>query len=750
MATTRLSWKHTKKTFFFRQYILRSTKPTLRTFTTSMSSPFLREEPHANGNDILRTLCKEDRLKEALHILYLRDWRGLWVDSDTYTSLLKGCINKRALGEGKLVHGHIIQTGFKSKTFLANTLVIMYTKSDCLVDARRVLNEMVKPNVVSWNLMIASHVRNGHGEEALRLFYHMKRMCIEPNQFTFVSVLPACANLLAPEYGEDVHEEIIRTGLESNVFLGSSLVHMYVKCGNLESARKVFDKMSERDVVSWNAMIAGYAQTGHVEEALKLLRKMPEKNVISWTAMIAGFAQKGQADEALKLFEQIPQPDVVSWTAMIAAYAKNGYIDQALKLFQKMPERDVASWNAMISGYGQNGHVDEAMELFQTMPTRNMVSWTSIITAYVHNGHVDDALKLFQKMPERDVASWNAMITGYAQNGRVEEALKLFHEMPEQNVVSWTAIISGHAQNGCFDKALNLFRQMQMKGVNPNSETFACILPVCANLAALEHGKEFHEDIIRRGYQSDVFVENALIDLYAKCGSIGYAFNVFEKMPRRNVVSWTTMIAGYAMHGYGKEALQLFEQMQHSGINPDHVTFVGVLSACCHAGLVDDGWKYFDCMNKYYHVTPLMEHYCCMVDLLGRAGRLDEVQDFINKMPIEPDATVWVSLLGACRVHTNVELGECVAEHLFELDPKNPAPYVLLSNIYAAAGRWDDIEKVRKMMKDRGVKRKPGCSWIEVNKEVYTFFIGDGSYLQTPDNLCKVGKVAPADNRGRI
>eukprot|EP01018_Ginkgo_biloba_P031676 Gb_31111 [translate_table: standard] len=324
----------------------------------------------------------------------------------------------------------------------------------------------------------------------------------------------------------------------------------------------------------------------------------------------------------------------------------------------------------------------------------------------------------------------NTLVNMYAKCGSLVYARRVFDRMPERNVVSWTVMISAYDSRGHAEEALTLFSQMQQTGIQPNEFTFASVLPACADLAALEQGRKIHETIIKSGFHSDVFVASALLDMYAKCGSIEDACHVFDEMPKRNVISWNAMIVGYAMHGCAKEALQLFKQMQHLGTKPDHVTFVGVLSACRHAGLVEDGWQCFHCMSENYHITPAMKHYCCMVDLLGRAGHLDEAHDFIDKMPVKPDADVWGSLLGACRIHTNMELGQHVAERLFELDPKNSAPYVLLSNIYAAAGRWHDMEKVRKLMKDRRVKKNPGCSWIEVNKQVYAFFVGDGSNPQ--------------------
>eukprot|EP01018_Ginkgo_biloba_P025873 Gb_41753 [translate_table: standard] len=814
----------------------------------------------SNSLEDVRTLCKQGRLKEALHLLQVMN---RCVDSSTYVCLLQGCVKKKALREGKSVHLHMSESGFMPDRIVRNTLVDMYAKCGSLVNARKVFDEMPQRDVCSWTVMIAAYSRDGFAEEALALFRQMQRTGVQPNEFTFASVLPAYANLAALEEGMEIHEEIINSGFQSNVFVKNSLVDMYAKCGNIERARDIFDKMHQRSVVSWNAMIAGYSQNGCVDEALNLFQKMPERDEFSWNIMITGYAQIGHVDEAYELFQKMPQPNVVSWNAMIAGYVQNkrgeeaiklfrqmqlagvnpdpktfvsvlpacaslaaveqgmkihehiirsgfqsdifvqsalvdmyakcGSIEKARHVFDKMNHRNVVSWNSMIAGYVQNGRVDEALSLFDKMPARDVVSWTAMIAGYAQNGHVDEAFKLFQKIPKPNVVSWNAMIAGYAQNGQGEDALNLFRQMKlsgvnpdpktvasvlpacanlaalEQgmeihedivrsgfqsdvfvesalvdmyakcgriekarylfdkmhqfNAVSWTAMIAGYVQNGHSDEALKLFRQMQETGAKPESNTFASILPACASLAALEQGMEIHKDIIRCGFQSDVFVGTALVDMYAKCGSIEKARDVFDKMHQRDLVSWNTMIAGYGMHGQGKEALKLFEEMQQSGMNPDHVTLVCVLSACCHAGLVDEGQQYFNCMKKHYHITPAMDHYVCMVDLLGRAGHLDEAQDLINTMPLKPDATMWRCLLGACRVHHNIEVGECVAKRLFDLDPKNAAPYVLLSNIYAAAGRWNDTENVRRMMKDRRIRKTPGCSWIEVNKQVHAFLV---------------------------
>eukprot|EP01018_Ginkgo_biloba_P002764 Gb_31266 [translate_table: standard] len=591
----------------------------------------------------VKTLCKQGRLKEALHILKAMD-RPL--DSSTYICLLQACIKKKALPEGKLVHGHMNERGMIADRILYNTLVNMYAKCGSLVEARRIFDQISKRDSFLWTVMIAAYARNGLAEEALALFHQMRRTGIRPSRFTFASVLPACASLASLEHGMKIHEDVIRNGFQCNVFVESALIDMYAKCGSIEKARDVFDKMHQRDVVAWNTMIAAYTRQGLSEGALELFAQMQRSGT---------------------------EPDQFTFSCVLPACANLGALEQGMQIHDEI----------IRSGIQTNVFVESAC-----------------VDLYAKCGNIEKARDVFDKMHHRDVVSWNTMIAGYTQNGHSEEALKLY-------------------------------RQMQLAGLKPDPTTFASILPACANLAALEQGMKIHEDINRSGFQSDVFVGSALVDMYAKCGSIQKARDVFDKMDKRNSVSWTTMIGGYAMHGYGKKAIKLFEQMQHSGMHPDHVTLVCLLSACCHAGLVKEGWHFFENMSKCYHITPAMEHYVCMVDLLGRAGRLDEAEDFIDKMPIKPDITVWRCLLSACRVYNNVELGERVAERLFELDPTHAAPYVLLSNIYAAAGRWDDTENVRRMMKERSVKKPPGCSWIEVNKQVHTFLVADRSHPQT-------------------
>eukprot|EP01018_Ginkgo_biloba_P003192 Gb_13222 [translate_table: standard] len=705
---------------------------------------FKREGNCINGSfEDVRKLCNQGRLKEALYILHVMDH---CVDTSTYVCVLKACIKKKALAEGKIVHAHINEKGLMSDILIQKTLLNLYAKCGSLVEAKRVFAQMLQLDVYSWTVMIAAYSRPGYAEETLILFRKMQRTGIKPDQFTFGTLLPACANLVALYQGMVIHAQIIRSGFQSDVFLESALVDMYAKCGNLEKARIVFDEMFQRDVVSWNTMIASYTRHGFPEAALTLFHEMQrtciQPDQFTFASVLSACGNLSALEQGVEIHDKIInsefQPNVFVESALVDMYAKCGSIDKACDVFDKMPRRDVVSWNTMIASYTRHGLFKDALRLFhqieRTSIQPDQFTFASILSACANLEFLQQGMEIHVKLIksgfQSSISVEIALVDMYAKCGSIEKARNVFYRMHQRDVVAWNTMIAAYTKHELFEEALTLFHQMQRTGINPDEFTFASVLTACANLAVLEQGVGIHEEIIRRGFQSNIFVENALVDMYAKCGSIQNARNVFDKMYQRDTIAWNTMIGGYAIHGYGNEALKLFEQMQQSGTKASHVTLVCVLSACCHAGLVNEGQQYFDCMKQNYDITPAMEHYVCMVDLLGRGGHLDEVQDFINNMPIQPDAAVWRCLLGACRVHNNVGLGACVAERLFELDPKNSSPYVLLSNIYAASGRWDDAENVRKLMKYRKVKKTPGCSWIEVNKQVHSFLVGDARHPQ--------------------
>lgn len=522
---------------------------------------------------------------------------------------------------------------------------------------------------------------------------------------------------------------------DRDVVSWTAVITGYIKCGMIEEAKKLFDRTDAiKNVVTWTALVSGYVRLGQIEEARNLFDAMPVKNVVSWNTMIEGYARKGWVDQAFDLFGRMPERNVVSWNTIITALMQCKRVHEAQALFNQMPERDVISWTTMVAGLSKSGRIDEARLVFNRMPKRNVVSWNAIITGYAQNMRLDEALELFEQMPERDVPSWNTMITGFIQNGKLERAVDLFCKMPNKNVVTWTAMISGHLQDGQSEEALKIFSEMQAADdVKPNEGTFVSVLGACSNLAGLCEGQQIHQIISKSVYQRLADVVSALINMYSKCGELNMARKIFDdgSMSHRDVVSWNGMIAAYAHHGHGYEAIRLFEEMQTLGFCPDNVTYIALLSACSHAGLVGEGLKYFEGLVRDRSIKLREDHFTCLVDLFGRAGRLQEAFDFIKGLEVKPSASIWAALLAGCNIHGNTDLGKLTAEKLLETEPENAGTFLLLSNIYASTGKWREAAKVRLKMKDKGLKKQPGCSWIEVGNAVHVFVVGDSSHCQS-------------------
>eukprot|EP01018_Ginkgo_biloba_P029523 Gb_22658 [translate_table: standard] len=745
-----------------------------------------KRQGDSHENEII-TFRKDGRIKEAVGIVHVTYRHGIDLDVNTYGSLLQACAKTKTLSDGKTIHAHIIKTGIEPDVFLENNLVNMYAKcgsmedarqmfelmlkpdvvsyntmiagyANCgrIADARQLFVKMSKPDVVSWNAIIAAFVRNGDNQEALKLFQQMHWANMKPNSFTFGSVLKACASQATLQQGKQVHNWVIKTGLDSDVFAGSALVDMYSKCRSMEDAREVFEKMPERNRVSWTALITGYASNGPAEEALSLFHQVqragmkPSQFIFSSVlSACASISALGPAKEIHKHIIQTGfESDVFIGSALVDIYAKCGNIEDARNLFDKFPARNMVCWTAMITGYMQNGRGEEALKLFRQMRRTgmkpNQFTFTSITGACAGLAALEEGAQVHNQIIktgyESDVFVCSALVDMYGKCGSIEYASKLFYRMPK-NAVSWNAMISGFAQNGHGEEALKFFCQMQMEGIKPNEVTFPVVLSACTSLVALGQGMKIHNHTIKTGLEFNVFVGSALVDMYAKCGSIRNAYEVFTNMPKRNEVSWNAMMAGYAQHGRGKEALHLFEQMQQDGMTPNHITFISVLSACSHVGLVDEGRRYFKSMIRDYNIIPIQDHYACMVDLFARAGHLDEAKHIINEMPFEPGAVIWRTLLGACKIHGNMELAQHAAECILELEPQDAATYVLMSNIYAVAGRLDDAAKMRKLMDERGVNKEAGHSWIEVQNRVHTFIARDRSHPQIDEIYAKMEEL---------
>ncbi|XP_077222906.1 uncharacterized protein LOC143856539 [Tasmannia lanceolata] len=559
-------------------------------------------------------------------------------------------------------------------------------------EARKLFDEMRQRDIVSYTSMITVYLKNGDLPNAEKLFQEMP---------------------------------------ERNVVVDSAMIGGYAKSGRIEEARQIFDEMPKRNVFSWTSLISGYSKIGRINEARHLFDRMPERNTVSWTTMVLGYARNGMIADARHLFDRMPDKNVISWTAMIKAYVEEGQTESARKLFDEMPQRNLYSWNIMISAYLDDNRVGEAIKLFELMPQRNVVSWTTIVTGLARNGSIENARKFFDRMPEKDIAAWNAMITAYADEGYVTEASELFTSMPKRNIVTWNAIIDGYTKNGLGCKAQMQLVHMLRTCERPNETTFTTILTACE---ILKEVTQVHSLVILFGFDTNTLLANALVTMYSRGGDVGSAQLAFEKLVARDIVSWTAMILAYSNHGCGHHALGLFARMIRVGAKPDRITFVGVLSACSHAGLVEKGKRAFASMSRAYGLEPKAEHYSCLVDLLGRAGCVDEAKRVVNQMPCgERDAAVLAALLGACKLHGDVGVASQAGEELIKLEPNGSGGYVLLANVYATRGKWDDVARVRKKMKERKVIKVPGFSQIEVKNRNHVFFVGDRRHPQVKE-----------------
>ncbi|XP_042478648.1 pentatricopeptide repeat-containing protein At4g37170-like [Macadamia integrifolia] len=525
--------------------------------------------------------------------------------------------------------------------------------------------------------ILCQHKKLKQGSPILEVLDH-SLTC--PSASVYSSLLQLCLQQRALEEGRRVHNHIKSSGFVPGVFIYNRLLDMYSKCDSLVDAQILFDEMTGRDLCSWNTMISGYSKMGQLNKARQLFEEMPERDNFSWSAMISGYARHDKPREALELYRKMQRDKKVKGNKFT--------VSSALAASAAVP--------CLRSGKEIHGHI------LRTWLDSDDVVWSALSDMYGKCGSVDEARHIFDKMLDQDVVTWTTMIGRYLESGRMKEGFELFSDLLRS-------------------------------GVRPNEFTFAGILTACSTQAAEDVGKQVHGHMTRIGFDPVSFAASALVHMYSKCGNIDSAQKVFRTTPQPDLVSWTSMIVGYAHNGQPEEAVQYFELLLKSGTKPDHVAFVGVLFACTHAGLVDKGFEYFRSIKEKHALTYTTDHYACMVDLLGRSGRFEEAEEIIDKMPMKPDKFLWASLLGGCRIHANLRLAKRAAEALFEIEPENAATYVTLANICATNGMWDEVEKIRKTMDDRRVVKIPGLSRIKIKGKVHVFLVGDETHPHTEE-----------------
>ncbi|CAL1386229.1 unnamed protein product [Linum trigynum] len=543
--------------------------------------------------------------------------------------------------------------------------------------AQRVFDFIEKPCLFIYNLLIKVYAKKGSFRKCLLLFSRLRGDGLWPDNFTYPFVLKAIGCLGKNLEGRRVHGFVTVTGMRSDTYVVNSLMDMYVHLGQMDVARKVFDEMRERDVVSWNVLISGYVKFRRFEDAIKVYCSMRnESDLIPDEATIVSTLSACAALKNLQLGEEIHHfvTSEIECTSIIA--------------------------NVLLDMYCKCGCLLVAREIFDKMPSRNVICWTTMVTGYINCGQLDEARNLFERSPTRDIVLWTSMINGYVQFNH-------------------------------FDRAVALFREMQARRMKPDKFILVALLTGCAQTGALEQGKWIHEYIVENRIAVDTILGTALIDMYGKCGSIDRALSIFHGLKEKDTASWTSIICGLAMNGKTYEALHLFSRMKQVGVRPDDVTFIGVLSACSHGGLVEEGREFFHSMTASYQIQPKIEHYGCFIDLLGRAGCLEEAEELIREVPcsnLEAVVPLYGSLLSACRIYRNVDIGERVGKHLVTMASGDASVLTLLANIYALTSKWEEVKKVRSEMKDLGVRKTPGCSSVEVDGVVHEFTVGDSSH----------------------
>ncbi|KMT14754.1 hypothetical protein BVRB_4g075200 [Beta vulgaris subsp. vulgaris] len=595
----------------------------------------------------------------------------------------------------KTLHGRLIKNASIVDLDVGNYVLSVYAKLKDLGSAQKVFDEISERNVRTWTVLVSGYARTGLFRVGLDYFARMLVEGVCPNGFTLSSVFKCCSSVGLVHDGKAIHGWILKNGIGLDVVLRNSIIDFYVKSEELDYANKLFEFMDDVDTVSCNIMIAANMKSGDVESSLELFRRLSTKDVATWNTVISGLIRNGFEGMALELLYEMVKEE---------ACFNEFTFSTALVLVSSLS----------MLGLGTEIHT----RLMRLGFYDNEYIRSSLIDMYAKCGVIEKASVVFKQMHQ-----------GFPE----KPSLKINGKTLTVDTVSWSSMVSGYAQNGKFKEALAMFCHMVTEGVGVDKYTLTTIVSVCADYGLLDFGEQIHGLLHKIGHEFDLVLCSSLVDMYSKCGSLGNAQKIFDQTTTRNTILWTSIINGYAFHGHGRVAIRLFQLMVEEDIQPNEVTFVAVLTACSHAGLVTEGRNYFRVMKEVYNMMPGVEHFTCMVDLFGRAGLLDEIKNFIYENNLSHLSSVWRAFLSSCRLEKNYDMGKWVSEKSLELEPLDAEPYVLLSNMCATSNRWEESARVRSSMQYKGVRKHPGQSWIQMNNQVYTFVMGDRSHPQEAD-----------------
>ncbi|KAL1308622.1 hypothetical protein HN51_050607 [Arachis hypogaea] len=709
-------------------------------------------------NRILAEFTRSNQYTESFKLFTkIHSSQSLRPDNYTLSTAITTSANSQNLTFGNQLHTHAIQTGLKSHSHVSNSLLSLYSKVHDLHSVMCVFEEIQFPDVYSWTTLLSACTRldhvdyalqvfdqmpnrnnvatwnaiitgctddNGHEDFAISLFKDMHRIGIRPDGYTFASMLSLCKSVELLDYGRLVHSEVVKSGFLARTSVVNSLITMYFNCERVADAYEVFEEAGAalRDHITYNSMIDGLVKMERNEDAFSTFKDMLQAYLrpteLTFVSVMSSSLPLGFGCQAQALAIKMGFIDFTAVNnATMTMYSGFRNLNEVENIFESMNERDLVSWNIMISSYAQDDISKAAIMTYLKMRRATIepdeFTYGSVLAAADTSHTVEMIHSLLLKNGLMKVEVLNALISAYSRHGNIKCAFLIFSDLPYKNLISWNSIISGLAINGYLLQGFEQFSALLDTNLKPNVYTLSLGLSICSSISAMSHGKQIHCYILRHGFSSEVSLGNALVTLYAKCGSLGMSLGVFNAMIERDTISWNALISAYGQHGLGEEAVCCFESMQTSpGIKPDHATFTAVLSACSHAGLVEEGTHMFYTMVKIYGFLPSVDHFSCVVDLLGRSGYLDEAERVIEGGYFGAHSDLCWSLFSACAAHGNLRLGRRIAKLLLERDHNNPSVSVLLSNIYAAAGQWEEAARLRDVMRAFGNTKQPGCSWI--------------------------------------
>ncbi|KAJ4705802.1 Pentatricopeptide repeat [Melia azedarach] len=676
---------------------------------------------------------------------------------NTFAAVITSCGSIENALLGYLLLGHVIKFGLENTVSVLNSLLSMFANFGSVKEARLIFDSMHKRDTISWNSMISAYARSGLCDESLRCFHWMRHVHMEINPRTLSTLLLACGSVDNLKWGRGIHGLVVKLGLNLDIWVCNTLLAMYSEAGRSKDAKFVFQEMSERDSVSWNSLIASYIQDEKYVDALEIFSNMLQNqnlvDYVTFTSALAAcsdpkFVIQGKIVHALVITMGL-QANLIVGNALVSMYAKSGSMNEAQQAFRIMPKRDEVTWNALIGGHAENQETDEAVNAYKLMRQEgtpmNYITFANVLGAcltpddlLIHGWPIHAHIVLMGLESYKYLQ--NSLITMYAKCGDLNSSNYIFDALANKNSVTWNAMIAANAYHGQGEEVLKLLVKMRCTGVDFDQFSLSEGLAATAKLAILEEGQQLHNLAIKLGFDLDPFITNAAMDMYGKCGELDEVLRIAPRPVDRAQLSWNILISAFARHGYFQKARETFHEMLKH-VKPNHVTFVSLLSACSHGGLVDEGLKYYNAMTKEFGVPAGIEHCVCIIDLLGRSGRLAEAETFINEMPVPPNDLVWRSLLASCKIHGNLELARKAADHLLELDPSDDSSYVLYSNVCATSGRWEEVEKVREQMGSNKIKKKPACSWVKLKDGVSSFGMGDQSHSQTEQIYAKLEEL---------